>query len=60
MEASIKTVFYATPKGVFNRLATLTSFQKSTETMKIDELCPMHSKVMQVLGLIKVELPVLK
>ena len=55
-----ETVFHATPRGVFNRLSLLTTFNDSNTNKRVDELHPTHAKALVQAGIMKKnEFPIL-
>ena len=54
-----KTVFHAIPRGVFHRLANLTSFNNLNKDKTMDELYPIHAKALRMAGLVRDEFSVL-
>jgi len=54
-----KTVFHAIPRGVFHRLANLTSFNNLNKDKTVDELYSIHAKALRTVGLVCDEFPVL-
>ena len=54
------TVFHAIPKGVFQRLAELTTFDASNEKLIVDQVYPLHAEKLRVAGLVRGNFPVLK
>ena len=55
-----RTVFHAIPKGVFHRLASLTTFDSTNTSKTVDELYPIHAKALIIAGLVNEgEFPIL-
>lgn len=55
-----ETVFHTTPRGAFNRLSLLTTFNVSNINKGVDELYPMHAEALVQAGMMKKnEFPIL-